>query len=116
LDTLNVSTRCGANPRSDQIRCTVAELTPTRLAIMRHDQCLAPSGVVVEVNCTIAVMVSSGIEGLAAPTHTDLLQPGKPVLTETLTPGPHRHRCHPDFLGNPDVGFAISSTLARNTG
>src|SRR5215210_1150544 len=29
LDNLNVSTRCGFNPRASQIRCTVAGLTPT---------------------------------------------------------------------------------------
>ena len=64
LDTLNVSTRCGAKPRSDQIRCTVAGPTPTRAAIVRHDQCVAPGGVVVVVNRTICATVSSGIEGL----------------------------------------------------
>ena len=64
LDTLNVSTRCGANPRSDQIRCTVAGLTPTRVDIVRHDQCMCPGGAVVVVNRTISATVSSLIEGL----------------------------------------------------
>src|SRR5271168_2257238 len=64
LDTLNVSIRCGCNPRSDQMRCTVAGLTPTRLAIVRHDQCVCPGGVVVLVNLTIWATVSSVIDGL----------------------------------------------------
>src|SRR5262245_25230829 len=63
-DTLNVSTRCGLRPRFDQIRCTVAELTPTCLAIVRHDQCVAPAGVVVVLNRRISAIVSSGIEVL----------------------------------------------------
>src|SRR5829696_4018203 len=78
LDTLNVSTRWGCNPRSDQIRCTVAGLTPTRLAIVRHDQCVAPGGVVVVVNRTISAIVSSPIEGLRPRPSRMLSKPASP--------------------------------------
>src|SRR5262245_66678616 len=63
-DTLNVSTRCGLRPRFDQIRCTVAELTPTCLPIGRHDQCVAPAGVLVVVNRATPAIVSPEIEVL----------------------------------------------------
>ena len=108
LDTLNVSTRCGAKPRSDQIRCTVAGLTPTRLAIVRHDQCVAPGGVVVVVNRTISAIVSSGIEGLRPRPSRILLHSGQPVGGESCTPGPHRHRRHPDLFGDHRVGHPVS--------
>jgi hypothetical protein len=38
LLTLKASTRWGCSPSSDQIRCTVAGLTPTFAAIVRQDQ------------------------------------------------------------------------------
>ncbi len=44
LESVKVFTRWGLSPRADQIRATVAELTPARLAIDRHDQCVWPSG------------------------------------------------------------------------
>src|SRR5690242_9183904 len=78
LDTLNVSTRCGANARADQIRCTVAELTPTFLVFVRHDEFVAPGGVVVVVNRTISAMVSSGIEGLRPRPARILSSPASP--------------------------------------
>src|SRR6187402_943266 len=78
LDTLNVSTRWGCRPRSDQIRCTVAGLTPTRLAIVRHDQWVAPGGVVVVVNLTISATVSSLIEGLRPRPALILSRPASP--------------------------------------
>ena len=49
MDNLNVSTRCGCSPRARQTRCTVSRLTPTRAAIVRVDQCVAPGG----VSCTV---------------------------------------------------------------
>lgn len=48
----------------DQIRCTVAELTPCALAIERHDQCVSPAGLSCSVACTIASTFSVGIDGL----------------------------------------------------
>src|SRR6478609_7730267 len=84
LDTLNVSIRCGCNPRSDQIRCTVAELTPTRLPIVRHDQCVAPGGVVVVVNRTIAAIVSSLIEGFRPRPSRILSNPASPSATNRV--------------------------------
>ena len=60
---LNVSTRCGFKPSSDQTRCTVAGLTPTRPAMVRTDQCVAPGGLVLVVSSTISAIVSSLIDG-----------------------------------------------------
>lgn len=34
---------------------------------------------------------------------------GQPVNDELLAPRPHRHRCHPDFVGDHRVGHPISS-------
>src|SRR6476646_3840928 len=84
VDTLKVSTRCGAKPRSDQIRCTVAGLTPTCLAIVRHDQCVAPGGVVVVVNSTIRAIVSSGIEGLRPRPSRIFSSPANPSSTNRV--------------------------------
>jgi hypothetical protein len=50
-------------PRPDQIRCTVAGLTPTRLAIDRHDQCVAPGGVSCIVSRTISSILAAEIDG-----------------------------------------------------
>jgi hypothetical protein len=77
-DTVNVSTSCGLRPRSDQIRCTVAEPTPTWLAIVRHDQRVAPAGVVVVVNRTISAILFSGIEGLRPRPSRILSSPANP--------------------------------------
>jgi len=83
LDTLNVSTRWGCKPRSDQIRCTVAGLTPTRVAIVRHDQCVAPAGVVV-ANLTMSATVSSLIDGLPPRPSPILPNPANPSTTNRL--------------------------------
>jgi hypothetical protein len=61
---LKVFTKWGLSPRADQIRCTDAELTPTRFAIDRHDQCVSPSGVECSVKSTISATFSSLIDGL----------------------------------------------------
>jgi len=61
---LNVFTRCGCSPRADQIRCTVAGLTPCALAIDRHDQCVSPAGFSCSVACTITATFSAPICGL----------------------------------------------------
>src|SRR6476619_4403754 len=84
VDTLKVSTRCGAKPRSDQIRCTVAGLTPTCLAIVRHDQCVAPGGVVVVVNSTIRAIGSPGIEGLRPRPSRIFSSPANPPSTNRV--------------------------------
>ncbi len=64
FDSLKVFTRCGASPRADQIRCTVAGLTPCALAMVRHDQCVSPGGLSRRVACTIAATFSALIDGL----------------------------------------------------
>jgi hypothetical protein len=43
LESLNVLTRWGLRLRADQIRCTVADDTPARAAIVRQLQCV-PTG------------------------------------------------------------------------
>jgi hypothetical protein len=63
VDSLKVWTRWGWIPRADQIRCTVEDDTPARLAINRHDQCVCPGGVSCNVNRTISSTVSAGIDG-----------------------------------------------------
>src|SRR3978361_2507764 len=63
LDSLNVSTRCGFSPRADHTRCTVSLDTPTRSAIVRHDQCVSPSGVEFFVSSTISSIFDCGIVG-----------------------------------------------------
>ena len=64
LDSLKVLTRCGFNPRDDQIRWTVAFDTPARSAIVRQLQCVAPGGFSCSVNRTISSTFSAGIDGL----------------------------------------------------
>src|SRR5664279_2847890 len=51
-------------PRADQTRCTVAGDTPTFLAIVRHDQCVCPSGLECRVSSTISSILSCGIVDL----------------------------------------------------
>src|SRR4051794_28292037 len=85
---LNVSTRCGFKPSSDQTRCTVAGLTPTRAAIVRTNQCVAPCGVVLVVSSTISAIVSSLIDGLRPRPFLDLPPAGEPVGVERSPPGP----------------------------
>ncbi len=48
---LNVLTLCGLMSRADQIRCTVAALTPLALAIERQLQCVSPGGFSCSVAC-----------------------------------------------------------------
>ena len=64
LESVKVFTRWGLSPRADQMRATVAELTPACLAIDRHDQCVWPSGLECSVNSTISATFSSLIDGL----------------------------------------------------
>ena len=61
---LKVSIQRGCRPRLDQIRCTVAGLTPTFLAIVRHDQRVCPAGVLFVVSSTLSAIFSSGIKAL----------------------------------------------------
>jgi hypothetical protein len=63
FEILNVVTRWGLSPLADQIRCTVAGLTPACLAIDRHDQCVASLGLECWVNSTISATFSSLIDG-----------------------------------------------------
>ena len=89
LDTLNVSTRCGCNPSSDQIRCTVAELTPPA-----WPSCGTTNAWPVRSRCRgqphDLVDRLLGDRGLAATTFADLLQPGqaRPRRTADATPAP----------------------------
>src|SRR6185503_8123030 len=64
FESLNVFTRCGFKPRADQIRCTVAGLTPCALAIERQLQCVSPIGCSCSVAWTISAILSAGIDGL----------------------------------------------------
>gem|GEM_PF-3186218 len=64
FDSLNVSTKCGFSPRAAQIRCTCDDEIPTRSAILRHDQCVWPTGLACKVKSTICSIVACGIEGL----------------------------------------------------
>ena len=52
VDSLNVSALCGAKPKARQMRDTMVWLMPTRLAMSRVDQCVAPSGCVSSVRLT----------------------------------------------------------------
>jgi hypothetical protein len=56
-----VPTKCGLRPRADHTRCTAAEDTPTRAAIVRHDQCVCPTGLEFLVKSTISSIVACGI-------------------------------------------------------
>src|SRR4051794_41502617 len=78
---LNVSIRCGFKPSSDQTRCTVAGLTPTRAAIVRHDQCVAPAEVVLVVSSTISAILSSPIDGLRPRPFLTSPQPPRPLVS-----------------------------------
>jgi hypothetical protein len=64
LDTLNVSTWWGLRSSADQIRCTLAGLTPLALAMLRHDQWVSPAGVSCSVARTISATCASLIVGL----------------------------------------------------
>ena len=67
-ESLNVLTRCGFRPRPDQIRCPVAGLTATALAIDRQLECVAPAGLSCWVRCTIWSTFSHRDPRLAATT------------------------------------------------
>src|SRR5512146_1052701 len=86
VDSLNVSTRCGCSPRARHTRCTVTRLTPTRAAIVRVDQCVAPGGVSCTVTRTISSTVSRGDRRLATPALAHLGEP--------RPPRPHGDRRH----------------------
>src|SRR3978361_444613 len=97
LDSLNVSTRCGFSPRADHTRCTVSLDTPTRSAIVRHDQCVSPSGVEFLVRSTISSILSCGIVGFrplplrtfpsfANPSAANLVRHADTVAGSTLHP------------------------------
>src|SRR5512142_2409388 len=106
FDSLNVSARCGCSPRARQTRCTVSRLTPTRAAIVRVDQCVAPGGVSCNVTRTISSTVSAGIDGLRPrPSRTCAL--GQPLLGEPRPPRPHGARRHPHRGGDLHIRQAV---------
>ena len=97
LESLNVSTRCGFRPRADQIRCTVAGLTPAlghrpaapvrlarRLLVQRH------------VHDLRDLLV--GDRRLASPARAHPPRTPSALLGEPLAPRPHRRRRHPNVL------------------
>ena len=67
---------------SDQTRCTVAGLTPTRFAIERHDQCVWPGGTVLAVSSTISAIFSSLITGLRPRPIFTVPQPDSPSVSK----------------------------------
>ncbi len=64
LDNLNVSTFHGLSRRARQIRATVSLPTWCLAASARLDQCVASSGRVCNVSCTMASTTSLPISGL----------------------------------------------------
>jgi len=48
-DSLQVSVRCGCNPKACQIRLMVIRLSPVAFARPRVDQCVSPRGVLSKV-------------------------------------------------------------------
>src|SRR5512134_458496 len=92
FDSLNVSTRCGCSPRARQTRCTVSRLTPTRAAIVRVDQCVAPGGVSCTVTRTISSTVSAGIDGLRPrPSRTSAKRASPSSANRDRPDGDRRH-------------------------
>jgi len=59
VDSLNVSERCGCNPKARQIRDTVAWDSPDSAAIDRVDQCVASFGCRSSVFVTTSATFSS---------------------------------------------------------
>src|SRR5688572_26711917 len=99
LESLNVLTRCGLRPRADQMRCTVAGLTPCALAIERQLQCVSPGRVSSRLARTISATFSTEIDALRPPSpphHPPLAQS---PLAEAVPPGPHRSRRDADPFG-----------------
>ena len=80
FESLNDLRRCGFRPRPDQIRWTVAGLTPTRFAIDRQLQWVAPAGVSCWVRRMISSILSAEIRGLRprpARTRANLANPSR---------------------------------------
>ena len=113
LDSLNVSTRCGFNPRADHTRCTVAADTPAVAAIVRHDQWVWPSGVEYRVSVHDLVDLLLRDRGLAATPGPDLPQLRQALLGEPGPPRPNRRRLHPDLRGDPHIRHTIGRQQQR---
>jgi hypothetical protein len=101
--TLNVSTKCGLSPSADQIPCTDAGETPTRVAMPRTDQCVAPSGVVWVVNRTICAIFSGGIDGFGP----------RPLATSPNLVNPSTSNClrHANTVGRDTSHRSAISTF-----
>ena len=99
-ESLNVSTRCGCNPRADQIRCTVAGDTPARSAIVRQLQCVSPGGVSCKVKRTISSTFTGGIDGLRPRPGRTLENPFSPSST-------NRSRQFTTVVGETPTALAI---------
>jgi hypothetical protein len=77
-------------PRADQIRCTVAGLTPWALAIDRQDQCVSAGGLSCSVARTISATFCWLIDGLRPPAGTHAPERRQSFVTEALSPRLHR--------------------------
>src|SRR5664279_3707786 len=118
LDSLNVLTRCGFRPRPDQIRWTVAGLTPTALAIDRQLQYVSPEGFSCCVRRTISSRLAAEIPGLRprpARTWPNLDSPSSANLPrhEPAVTGVTPTAAAILALATPSA--AINNTLARFT-
>jgi hypothetical protein len=72
------------SPRADQIRCTVAGLTPNSRAIDRQLQCVSPRGLQFRVLSTMASTVSSEIVGLRPRPERTIPNRAKPRSAKSL--------------------------------
>jgi hypothetical protein len=65
VDSLNVSSRCGCNPKARHTRCTVETDNPQARAMPRELQCVAPGGRLSKVRTIVAsIRASSMVRGV----------------------------------------------------
>jgi len=82
----------GLKPRADQIRCTVAGLTPWALAIVRQLQCVSPGGFKCSVASTNRIDLLLRDRRLTASSfcHDTKVRQAGPVRSGPATPSPSR--------------------------
>jgi hypothetical protein len=112
VDSLTVLTRCGLRPRADQIRYTVAGLTPRALPIVRQLQCVWPGGTVSCVARDLGDLLLGDGE-LAPPPRGDRTELDQTLLGKPIPSRHHRRRRNPHLRGDARVRQALPGKQQR---